>query len=280
MHLGYWGSCTYKELSKLGYKILKPKSKQLDLDKYINLKKFFLKNKIFAVIHLAWKVYPMNQKNKHEIHKYNYNMSKNLISISKLNGVKYFLNISSSNAYLNNKTKISENLLKKKQKIISSDNLDLAKRKVINLIINTNNNKFSYKNLILPHLYGAHHNTPLLLMDKIYYQLKKKSQLKIIINPNQKIDMLHIKDAVSSIIFFLKKTINGQMKDTSINISSGKTKKISKIFLEIEKQTKKKIHYLENKKIPLTKKFLSPKLSRKYRWYPKIKKLNFNYLKN
>ena len=169
---GILGSHTCKKFSKLGYKTLKPSSKQLNLKNFNAVKKFFLENKIFAVIHLAWKVQRLNQKNK--INRYNYNLSKNLINVSKLNRVKFFLNISSSNAYLNNKKKINEDVLEKKQKIFSTNDLDLAKRKVINLIINTNDKKFCYKNLIIPHLYGAVHKSPLLLIDKIYFQLKKK----------------------------------------------------------------------------------------------------------
>ena len=284
---GFFGQKIKKKLSNK-YLILSPSSKKLNLLSVKSLNNYFLKNKIEIIINSAW--YKNSTTSSVLLRTKNYlknlKAAKNITQTARKYKIRYFLNISSINAYQNSDKKLYEkNLLKKS--LNQSKKLDgLAKLFYIKLFRKISNNEYHYKNLLFSNIYGfTNRHKNLLLIDKLFFNLYKKKnyRIKIVNKSNIKIDLIYIDDAVDAIEFFLKKLIEKKIKHNHINIGSGKKFKLENIIDLINRNNKLKISYSYQKKINKKKLIASISLAKRYGWKPKItiieglKKTELNY---
>jgi nucleoside-diphosphate-sugar epimerase len=245
---GRLGLALKKKIDKKKFKVLNPSSKKLNLLNPKKIKKYFKQNKIQIIIHCAWQINNNNILKEEIVNERNYKMSKNIIKISKKNKVRFFLNISSVNAYYFSKKKLSEkDLFKTSDYLSKKKHKDYAKKKIVKLINNIPKIFFVYRSLLLSNIIGG--KTKLkneLLFDKIIRSFNSKKRIIFKVNLRQIINVIHISDAVDAIIFFLNKMLEFKLQEPHINICSKKSYKIKEILNKIKKKYKKKIYILEH----------------------------------
>ena len=268
---GFFGKEIFNKLKKK-YKVLTPNSKKLNLLNKSSISNYLKENKIDIIINAAWKINSTFVRAKLRKSNYlkNIKIAQNLVHESKSILIKYFLNISSINAYKKNNYKLREKDLLKFRSSQSDTPEGLAKLFLINQFNYLPKNDFQYKNLLFSNIYGFNKSKKnLSLVDKIYQSLylKKKHIILLSKKDDIKIDLIYIKDAVRAVDFFLSKLIKNEIDHQIINIGSGKGCKIGKLIDIISNKNNLTIKYFVNK----NKKNLiaSINLAKKYGWKPK-----------
>ena len=173
---GFFGGEIFNKLKKK-YSVLTPNSKKLNLLNKNSITKYFKKNKIDIIINAAWKMNSTFATAKLRKSNYlkNIKIAQNLVHESKRISIKYFLNISSINAYKKNDYKLCEKDLLKFRSSQSDTPEGLAKLFIINQFNYLPNDDFQYKNFLFSNIYGFNKNKKnLLLIDKIYQNLYLK----------------------------------------------------------------------------------------------------------
>ena len=252
-----------KTVLKKKYKILETDSNKLNLLNYDQIKKFFLKNKIDIIIHLANKVFGIlgNQNSKFEMINDNLLINSNLFKIATKHKIKKIISIGSSAGYC---SKIK--LLKEKDYLkFLPDQAEIyygwSKRTMLlQLMAMKEQYRIDFKFIILNNLYGFYDNFDIktghvvpALIHKFYIAKKERKNVLVWKPKNAKRSFLFAVDAARGI----EKIINSS--ENIINLGSKKyitienlVKKISKIY-----NFKKKIIWTESKFYVTKKRSLS-----------------------
>ena len=210
-----------------------------DITKKENLEKWFNKNDLNVIIHLA-AIVPIKDVNKNKIlaKKVNYIGTKNLVDICVKKKINWFFFSSTSHVYSSSKKKISENASRKpisyygKTKLMSENYIikNFEKKNIrycIGRIFSTAN-KNQKKNYLVPDLFK---------------RIRKANKTISFYNLNHYRDFISM-EKISKILFFLyKKKYKGK-----INIASGKSVYLKDIAKLICEKYNKKFRFVDNKK--------------------------------
>ena len=255
---------------------------RIDIDNNLKLEKIIKKNNIDTIVHTAAFSYPLeSQKNYKKYKINNIYKTKNFIKLCKLNNIKNFIFLTSSNVYSekgNGPIKENDNTDPKnyygKTKIIIEKYLKKNKKNFKSLIclrlfniagyyddFKYNENKYKYKRFFNIIKNKISQNKYL----KLYYYKKDKK----ILFPKR--DFLHIKDLnllLVKIIYKLKNNLSFEV----YNVGSGKSVNMKDFIKIYENETNRKIKYsLEILSYSELKTTLADnrKAKIKYSWLPK-----------
>ena len=145
------------------YKILSPKSSELNLLKYKDIENFLTQNKPDLVIHAAGVVggIEANINNPVKFLVENIQMGINILTASRMKKVKNFINLSSSCMYpRNSEIPLSEDQILTGKLEPTNEGYALAKISTTKLceFINREDSSLSYKTVIPSNLYGKYDN--------------------------------------------------------------------------------------------------------------------------
>ena len=145
------------------YKILSPKSSELNLLNYNDVENFLVHNKPDLIIHAAGVVggIEANINNPVKFLVENIQMGVNILIASKVKKVKNFINLSSSCMYpRNSNIPLTEDLILKGELEPTNEGYALAKVSITKLceFINREDGSLSYKTVIPSNLYGKYDN--------------------------------------------------------------------------------------------------------------------------
>jgi GDP-L-fucose synthase len=298
-HRGLVGSAILREFKKKGFKkIITVNRNKLDLTNQSKVFNFLKKNKPQFIIIAAAKVGGIYSNNKYKgqfIYE-NIMIQSNLIHSAYLCGIKNIIFLGSSCVYPRLcKQPIKEDYLLNGDLEKTNDAYAIAKIAGIkmcesyNLQYGTN-----YKCLMPTNTFGPNDNyhelnshfLPALIRKVHYAKLKNKKNLTLWGNGMAKREVIYVDDLANACIYFLNKRI----KETTINIGTGKDYKIkdyAKLILKLIIPEKKiNIKYDRSKPNGTPRKILDVSLAKKYGWRSKtnlkkaiIKTYN-SYLKN
>ena len=279
-HKGLVGSSIIRRLIFFGYKkIVTRNRKQLDLRNQRKVEYFFNQNKIDAVINAAGTVGGIyaNNKFKADFIYDNLSIQNNIIHSCYKNKIKNLIFLGSSCIYpRNSKQPIKENYLLTGELEKTNEPYAIAKIAGIKMCESYNYQyNTSYKCLMPSNLYGPNDNYNLesshflpALIAKIYKaHIQKKKVVTIWGTGSPKRELLFVDDLADACIFFLNKKI----KETLINIGSGKEMKIIDYAKYIIKQLNAdlKIKLDLSKPDGTPRKIIDSSLAKKYGWRPK-----------
>lgn len=255
---------------------------RIDIDNNLKLEKIIKKNNIDTIVHTAAFSHPReSQKNYTKYKINNIYKTKNFIKLCKLNNIKNFIFLTSSNVYSEKRKgslKENDNTNPKnyygKTKITIEKYLKKYKKNFKNLIFlrlfniagyyddfKYNENKYKYKRFFNIIKNKINQNKYL----KLYYYKKDKK----ILFPKR--DFLHIKDLnllLVKIIYKLKNNLSFEV----YNVGSGKSVNMKDFIKIYENETNRKIKYsLEILSYSELKTTLADnrKAKIKYSWLPK-----------
>ena len=160
---GMVGKNIIDHVESKNYKILTPKKLDLDLLKYSDVEAFIKNNRPDLIIHAAGVVGGI-EANINEPVKFlieNIQMGINILTASKINKVKRFINLSSSCMYPRNSEKaLTEEQLLTGELEPTNEGYAIAKCAITKLCeyINKENDSLSYKSIIPCNLYGKYDN--------------------------------------------------------------------------------------------------------------------------
>ena len=280
-HKGLVGSSIVRRLKFYGYQNLITKTKkQLDLRDQEKVSKFFVKNKIDAVINAAGKVGGIHANNKYKADFIydNITIQNNIIHSCFQNNIKDLIFLGSSCIYPRNcKQPMKEKYLLTGPLEKTNEPYAIAKISGIKMCESYNYQyKTNYKCLMPCNLYGPNDNyhpenshfLPALL-NKIYQsKIKQKKNVKIWGTGKPKREVMFVDDLADACIFFLKiKT-----KETLINIGSGEEMNILQFtkFIIKKLNTKMKIQKDLSKPDGTPRKIVDISIAKKYGWKSKI----------
>ncbi len=280
-HKGLVGSSIVRRLKFYGYQNLITKTKkQLDLRDQEKVSKFFVKNKIDAVINAAGKVGGIHANNKYKADFIydNITIQNNIIHSCFQNNIKDLIFLGSSCIYPRNcKQPMKEKYLLTGPLEKTNEPYAIAKISGIKMCESYNYQyKTNYKCLMPCNLYGPNDNyhpenshfLPALL-NKIYQsKIKQKKIVKIWGTGKPKREVMFVDDLADACIFFLKiKT-----KETLINIGSGEEMNILQFtkFIIKKLNTKMKIQKDLSKPDGTPRKIVDISIAKKYGWKSKI----------
>ena len=280
-HKGLVGSSIVRRLKFYGYQNLITKTKkQLDLRDQEKVSKFFVKNKIDAVINAAGKVGGIHANNKYKADFIydNITIQNNIIHSCFQNNIKDLIFLGSSCIYPRNcKQPMKEKYLLTGPLEKTNEPYAIAKISGIKMCESYNYQyKTNYKCLMPCNLYGPNDNyhpenshfLPALL-NKIYQsKIKQKKNVKIWGTGKPKREVMFVDDLADACIFYLKiKT-----KETLINIGSGEEMNILQFtkFIIKKLNTKMKIQKDLSKPDGTPRKIVDISIAKKYGWKSKI----------
>ena len=279
-HKGLVGSSIIRRLIFFGYKkIVTRNRKQLDLRNQRKVEYFFNQNKIDAVINAAGTVGGIyaNNKFKADFIYDNLSIQNNIIHSCYKNKIKNLIFLGSSCIYpRNSKQPIKENYLLTGELEKTNEPYAIAKIAGIKMCESYNYQyNTSYKCLMPSNLYGPNDNYNLesshflpALIAKIYKaHIQKKKVVTIWGTGSPKRELLFVDDLADACIFFLNKKI----KETLINIGSGKEMKIIDYAKYIIKQLNADLKIKRDLSKPdgTPRKIIDSSLAKKYGWRPK-----------
>ena len=276
-HNGMVGSSIKRKLDNNGYTNIITKNKnELDLLNQDKTFKFLKKQKPNFVIIAAAKVggIEANLKYKDKFIYENLQIQNNLIHGSYLAGVKNLILLGSSCIYPKYcKQPMKEEYLLTLKLEETNDAYAIAKIAGIKMCENYNKSYgLNYKCLMPSNMYGPNDNYNLqnshffpALIRKIY-EAKKFNKKKVVVWGSGKVlrELLYVEDLADAVVFF----INKRVKQTFINIGSGKDQTIrwySKFIMK-EIGVKLKIVYDKSKPDGVPRKLLDIRLAKKYGW--------------
>ena len=280
-HKGLVGSSIVRRLKFYGYQNLITKTKkQLDLRDQEKVSKFFVKNKIDAVINAAGKVGGIHANNKYKADFIydNITIQNNIIHSCFQNNIKDLIFLGSSCIYPRNcKQPMKEKYLLTGPLEKTNEPYAIAKISGIKMCESYNYQyKTNYKCLMPCNLYGPNDNyhpenshfLPALL-NKIYQsKIKQKKIVKIWGTGKPKREVMFVDDLADACIFFLKiKT-----KETLINIGSGEEMNILQFTKFINKKLNNKMKIQKDLSKPdgTPRKIVDISIAKKYGWKSKI----------
>jgi len=242
----------------------KNKKNSIEFANYKDLKKKILKKKnIFAVVHCATKyLKEHNYQNINDIINSNISFGSHLLEISKIIGVKKFINLTTSWENFDNTLENPKNFY-----AVSK----LSFKKILQYYSNKNF-KTQYYNLYLLDTFGKGDTRK-----KLLPTLKKNILLKkntYLISKNYHFNALNVKDLIEAIEIILNKDIISG----DYSIINSKKFSLNNIALKLKKKTNIKFKYCLNKRINedfiIFKKIPG--------WKPKFSKIDdlVNYLTN
>jgi GDP-L-fucose synthase len=296
-HKGLVGSSIVRRLIFFGYKniILKTRN-QLDLRNQNDVKNFFKRNKIDAVINAAGRVGGIYANNNYKADFIfdNLSIQNNIIHSCYESDIKNLIFLGSSCIYpRNSKQPIKESFLLTGELEKTNEPYAVAKIAGIKMCESYNfQYKTNFKCLMPCNLYGPNDNYDLknshflpALISKIHAcKLNKKDTVIIWGTGKPKRELMYVDDLADACIYFLNK----KTKETLINIGSGYEMKIIDYAKFIIKDLKIniKIKFDLSKPDGVPRKILDCCISKKYGWKPKVNfKKGFqltykDYLKN
>ena len=263
------------------YVIFTPNRKKLNLFNFNKVKDYIKKNRINFVIHCAAKVGGIQDNMNYQLDYLveNLNINKNIIMASYENGVKNFLNISSSCIYPKNiKKKISENLIFKGD--FEPTNEGYAVSKFISIKLCKFISKkygYNYKTLVPTNLYGPNDKYDLQkshLLAAIIKKLsdaKKKKIKKIEIwgDGKAKREFMYVSDLSDAIWFSVK---NFNKIPIILNIGTGKDYSVLDYYKKVSKiiYPEAKFYFSKKKPSGMRRKLLDVSKSKKLGWKAKV----------
>lgn len=280
-HKGLVGSSIVRRLVFFGYKniILKTRN-QLDLRNQNDVKIFFKRNKIDAVINAAATVGGIYANNNYKADFIfdNLSIQNNIIHSCYENNVKNLIFLGSSCIYpRNSKQPIKESFLLTGELEKTNEPYAIAKIAGIKMCESYNfQYKTNFKCLMPCNLYGPNDNYDLksshflpALISKIHAcKINKKDHVIIWGTGNPKRELMYVDDLADACIYFLNK----KTKETLINIGSGHEMKIIDYakFIIKELQINIKIKLDLSKPDGTPRKIVDCFIAKKYGWKPKV----------
>lgn len=268
-------------IKKSKYIIFTPNRKKLNLFNFNKVRHYIKKNRINFVIHCAAKVggiqHNMNYQLDYLVE--NLNINKNIIMASYENGVKNFLNISSSCIYPKNiKKKISENLIFKGDFEPTNEGYAVSKFVSIKLCkFISKKYGYNYKTLVPTNLYGPNDKYDLQkshLLAAIIKKLsdaKKKKIKKVEIWGDGKArrEFMYVSDLSDAIWFSVK---NFNKIPFILNIGTGKDYSVLDYYKKVSKiiYPEAKFYFSKEKPSGMRRKLLDVSKSKKLGWKAKV----------
>ena len=287
-HNGLVGSAIYEILKKNGYhNIITASKKKLDLRNQQKVQKFFLNNKIDAVIIAAAKVGGINDNNLNKIdYLYDNTMiAFNLIHTAFKNNIKRLIFLGSSCIYPRNcKQPIKEEYLLTSSLEPTNDAYAIAKIAAIKLCHYYNQNKkTSYRCLMPTNIYGLNDNfdpnfghvIPSLITK---FKNSKSNNSEVIIwgDGKPKREFLHVNDLAEAVKFTMEishRQFMSNSYNSYFNVGSNEEISIKSLVNLLEKLFNHKFKIKYDSSMPngtLRKKLNSNRLN-KLGWKSKIK---------
>ena len=198
------------------------------------------KNRINILLHFA-AIVPIKRVNKDlkKAYEVNYLGTKNIVNACVENKIKWFFFTSTSHVYKSSHKKISEKSFKKPVSYYGQTKL-LAENYIKNKF------KFTKINYCIGRIFSTTNKNQKknYLVPDLNYKIRKTKKNLVLKNLNHYRDFISMED-ISKIIFVLmKKKYNG-----ILNLGSGKGILLKDIALVIAKRYRKKIIFMDNKKI-------------------------------
>jgi nucleoside-diphosphate-sugar epimerase len=198
------------------------------------------KNDIDVILHLA-AIVPIKEVNRNKVKakKVNFNGTKNIVDACIEKKIRWFFFSSTSHVYKSSHKKISENSFKKPVSYYGQTKL-LAENYIKNKF------KFTKINYCIGRIFSTTNKNQKknYLVPDLNYKIRKTKKSLVLKNLNHYRDFISMED-ISKIIFVLmKKKYNG-----ILNLGSGKGILLKDIALVIAKRYRKKIIFMDNKKI-------------------------------
>ena len=280
-HKGLVGSSIVRRLIFFGYKniILKTRN-QLDLRNQNDVKIFFKRNKIDAVINAAGTVGGIYANNNYKADFIfdNLSIQNNIIHSCYENNIKNLIFLGSSCIYpRNSKQPIKESFLLTGELEKTNEPYAIAKIAGIKMCESYNfQYKTNFKCLMPCNLYGPNDNydpksshfLPALISKIHACKINKKDNVIIWGTGNPKRELMYVDDLADACIYFLNK----KTKETLINVGSGLEMKIIDYakFIIKELQINIKIKKDLSKPDGTPRKIVDCCIAKKYGWKPKV----------
>ena len=279
-HKGLVGSAILRKLKKKGYKkIITEDKKKIKLLNQHEVFKFLRKNKPQIVIIAAARVGGIHANSVYggDFIYENLQIQNNLIHSSYLNGVKNLIFLGSSCIYPKfSKQPIKEDYLLSGKLEESNEPYAVAKIAGIKMCEAYNKQyKTNYKCLMPANTYGPNdtydlmssHFFPALIHKAHLCKLKKKNFLEVWGSGQPFRELIYVDDVADACIFFMNKKI----KDTLINIGTGKDMKIKEYakFIIKKLNLSVKIKFKSSKPDGMKRKVLDTSKAKKYGWVSK-----------
>ena len=279
-HKGLVGSAIIRKLKSKGYKnILTVEKSILDLTNQSKVEKFLKKKKPSFIFIAAAKVGGIlaNNKYKADFIFDNLSIQNNIIHSAYKSGIKNLIFLGSSCVYPKKcKQPIKEEYLLKGELEKTNEPYAIAKIAGIKLCESYNYQyKTNYKCLMPTNTFGPNDNYDPLnshffpsLIRKIH-KLKKKNKKQLILwgDGSAKREVIYVDDIADACIYFMNKKI----KDTIINIGTGKDYSIKQYVFKIAKQIfpegKIEIKYDKSKPNGTARKVLNVSKANKHGWF-------------
>jgi len=276
-HKGLVGSAILRKLKKKGYKkIITEDKKKLNLLNQHEVFKFLKKNKPQIVIIAAARVGGIHANSVYggDFIYENLQIQNNLIHSSYLNGVMNLIFLGSSCIYPKfSKQPIKEDYLLSGKLEESNEPYAVAKIAGIKMCEAYNKqHKTNYKCLMPANTYGPNdtydlmnsHFFPALIHKAYLCKLNKKNFLEVWGSGQPFRELIYVDDVADACIFFMNKKI----KDTLINIGTGKDMKIKKYakFIIEKLKLSVKIKFKPSKPDGMKRKVLDISRAKKYGW--------------
>ena len=280
-HKGLVGSAIFRKLKKKKYKkIITIDRKNLDLLDQKSVFNFLKKKKPKIVIIAAAKVGGVHHNNIHgaDFIYENLQIQNNLIHGSFMNNVKKVIFLGSSCIYpKKSKQPIKEKYLLSGKLEETNEPYAIAKIAGVKMCEAYNKQyKTNYLSLMPTNTYGPNDNYdtynshffPALIKKAHECKIKNKKIFKVWGSGKPLRELIFVDDIADACIFFMNKNI----KDTIINIGSGKDMRIKDYvnFLIKKLEIKVKIKYDDKKPDGVFRKVLDVSVAKKYGWKSKI----------
>ena len=280
-HKGLVGSAILRKLKKKKYKkIITIDRKNLDLLDQKSVLNFLKKKKPKIVIIAAAKVGGVHHNNIHgaDFIYENLQIQNNLIHGSFMNNVKKVIFLGSSCIYpKKSKQPIKEKYLLSGKLEETNEPYAIAKIAGVKMCEAYNKQyKTNYLSLMPTNTYGPNDNYdtynshffPALIKKAHECKIKNKKIFKVWGSGKPLRELIFVDDIADACIFFMNKNI----KDTIINIGSGKDMRIKDYvnFLIKKLEIKVKIKYDDKKPDGVFRKVLDVSVAKKYGWKSKI----------
>ena len=280
-HKGLVGSAIFRKLKKKKYKkIITIDRKNLDLLDQKSVFNFLKKKKPKIVIIAAAKVGGVHHNNIHgaDFIYENLQIQNNLIHGSFMNNVKKVIFLGSSCIYpKKSKQPIKEKYLLSGKLEETNEPYAVAKIAGVKMCEAYNKQyKTNYLSLMPTNTYGPNDNYdtynshffPALIKKAHECKIKNKKIFKVWGSGKPLRELIFVDDIADACIFFMNKNI----KDTIINIGSGKDMRIKDYvnFLIKKLEIKVKIKYDDKKPDGVFRKVLDVSVAKKYGWKSKI----------
>ena len=279
-HNGMVGTAIYKELINQGYKnIVTVSKKKLNLldQKKVELYLKTIKPKVTIIAAARVGGILANKNFKANFIYENIMIQSNLIHSSYLAGVKNLIFLGSSCIYPKNSPQpMKEAYLLTGKLEGTNDAYSIAKISGIKMCeAYSSQYNLNYKSLMPANMFGAKDNYDLksshffpALIKKIHHaKINKKKNITLWGNGQAMRELLYVEDFANACVFFMGKKI----KESFINIGSGKEKKISDYANYIMKKlgVDLKIKYDLSKPNGMKRKILNLNIAKKYGWKTK-----------